>query len=176
MEAAPPDTFITRLLTPADAEAFVALRRLMLVETPWAFGASPGDDRRSDAAAVAEAMRSADQATAGAFAGAELVSVAVLVREGMLKRRHIAGIYSVYTHPSARRRGLSRGVLELLVGAARGWGVERLQLSVSDRTAGARALYESLGFREWGREEDALRIAGESADEVHMALRLKAEK
>ena len=31
--------------------------------------------------------------------------VAVLVREDAPKRAHIAGIYSVYTHPSARSRG-----------------------------------------------------------------------
>jgi RimJ/RimL family protein N-acetyltransferase len=162
-----------RLLTPADAAAFVSLRRLMLVESPWAFGASPEDDGRSDEARVAASIAGPGVAYGGGFTGGTLASVAALVREAKQKRAHIAFLYSVYTHPDARRSGLCRAVLRLLIDTARIWpGVEVVQLAVSERAPGARALYESLGFRAWGREPDALRIGGESAAEIHMSLRL----
>ena len=44
-----------RLLTPADAHAYIAIRREMLVEAPWAFASSPEDDSALDPAAIAEA-------------------------------------------------------------------------------------------------------------------------
>jgi RimJ/RimL family protein N-acetyltransferase len=79
----------------------------------------------------------------------------------------------VYTRPDVRGRGLCRSVLKLLIEHARAWpGIERVQLSVSERAPAARALYESLGLESWGREPDALRIDGQSAAEIHMSLAL----
>jgi RimJ/RimL family protein N-acetyltransferase len=162
-----------RLLTPDDAAAYVSLRRQMLVESPWAFGASPESDSRSDVARVASSIGSPGVAYGGGFVADSLASVAVMIREEKPKRSHIAGIYSVYTRPDARGRGLCRSVLNLLIEHARTWpGLERIQLSVSERSPAAKALYESLGFQPWGREPDALRIDGEAAAEIHMSFAL----
>ncbi len=162
-----------RLLTPADAPAYVELRRLMLADAPWAFGSSPETDRASDPALVAERIASPGQAFAGAFDGTALMGTGVLVREEGAKRAHIANIYCVYTHPGARRRGLCRGVCGLLLETARSWlGLEVVQLSVSERAEAARALYQSLGFVTWGVEPDALRIGADTVAERHMLLRL----
>ncbi len=162
-----------RLLTPSDAPAFAELRRLMLRESPWAFSSSPETDRASDPEFVAARFASASQAIAGAFDDDRLLSAALLVRDDAPKRVHIANIYSVYTHPDARRRGLCRAVCSLLLETVRSWsGVEVVQISVSERAAEARALYESLGFTIWGVEPDALRIGGVSLAERHMLLRL----
>lgn len=162
-----------RLLTPADATAYAELRRLMLTESPWAFGSSPETDHASDPGRVAERLASANHVAAGAFDDGALVALARLVREERPKRAHIAGIFSVYTHPTARRRGLCRGVCLLLLDTARTWpGVTAVHLSVSGRASGARALYESMGFATWGTEPDALRVGGESFAEHHMRLRL----
>ena len=48
-----------RSLTEADAGLYAALRREMLLDSPWAFGADPTTDRRSDAAVVAADLRQA---------------------------------------------------------------------------------------------------------------------
>jgi RimJ/RimL family protein N-acetyltransferase len=56
---------------------------------------------------------------------------------------------------------------------ARVWGVSKVQLSVSSTAPAAQRVYESLGFVAWGRESDALRLNGNSADEIHMDLRLE---
>lgn len=164
---------MARLLTPADTDQFVELRRFMLRESPWAFAAAPDADRGSDPAQVLAAMQSPDFAHAGAIDGDRLVSVAVLHREATPKRRHIAWIVSVYTHPDARGRGHSRAVLELLLDAARRWdGLATVQLSASDRSPAAIALYQSLGFTTWGVEPDAQRLGDQSSAEVHMRLAL----
>src|SRR5262245_27903113 len=121
-----------RLLTPDDAQAYVALRRQMLLDTPWAFTANPGNDRGSDVTGIAASLAGSGYAIAGAFGETELLSVAVSFREANPKRGHLAWIVSVYTHPSARRRGLSRRVVTLLLDQIRTWpGVAAVLLSVS---------------------------------------------
>jgi hypothetical protein len=169
-----------RLLSPADAPAYVALRRQMLVDTPWAFASSPDNDRGSDAAGVAASMAGPGYAIGGAFdepcgalGAGGLASVAVLMRETNPKRAHLAWIVSVYTHPAARRHGLSRRVLTRLIELARTWpGVAALALSVSENAPEAQALYRSLGFAAWGCEPDALRVGHQSYAEIHMRLSL----
>jgi len=43
---------------------------------------------------------------------------------------------------------------------------------VTERAPEARRLYERAGFELWGTEPDALRHAGESVTEYHLALYL----
>lgn len=167
-----------RVLTAADAPAYAALRRTMLLDTPAAFGSSPETDRVNDLPAFTRQLEAASGfAIVGAFEAelGGLVSVAGLNRESQPKRRHIVTVWGVFTLPAARRRGLSRAVISHAIALARTWeGVSALQLSVSEGTHGARALYESLGFARWGVEPDALRVDGRSYREVHMHLALEA--
>lgn len=160
------------MLTPADVDACVALRRFMLTDSPWSFAADPANDRGSDPAQVASSLANPDMAFAGSYDDdGRLVSIALLMRETNPKRRHIAWIVSVFTHPEARGQGRSRAVLSLLIEEARSRpGVAGVCLSVSDRSPAAIALYESLGFVAWGVEPDAQRIGNESSAEIHMRL------
>ncbi|MFN5959519.1 MAG: GNAT family N-acetyltransferase, partial [Planctomyces sp.] len=92
-----------RPLAPADALAYAELRTIMLADTPWAFASSIEDDRGRDAEGVARSLAAGTFALFGAFtAEVSLVSVAMLMRESKLKRRHIAWIMSVYTHREHR--------------------------------------------------------------------------
>ncbi len=146
----------------------------MLLDSPWSFGSSPGHDRMGEAGTVREWLAGAAGVIMGGFddRSGSLVSVAGAMREAGLKRSHIAIIWGVYTTPEFRGRGLERAVVSAAVGAARAWpGIAQVQLSVSERSAAARALYESLGFVAWGTEPDSLRIDGRGVTEVHMTLR-----
>lgn len=169
-----------RSLTPDDAAAYVALRREMLLDAPWAFLADPDTDRGSDVEGVRASLARSDYGIAGVFDdGGRLVAAAGVVRESMRKRRHVAVVWGVYASPSARGRGAGRAVVSHALTIARHFAppVTWAQLSVSARSPEAQALYASLGFVAWGREPDALRVdeaEGEAgADEVHMALRLR---
>ncbi len=94
-------------------------------------------------------------------------------REERPKRRHVAGIWGVYVTPGMRRAGLGRTLVAQAVEIARGWGVSKVQLSVSESSPTAVRLYERLGFVAWGRESDAVRAGAETAAQIHMDLRLE---
>ena len=65
------------------------------------------------------------------------------------KRAHLM---NVYTHPSYRRQGLARKMLDMLIGLARERGVTEISL---DATEAGRPLYESEGF---GTNHEAMNL------------------
>src|SRR5262245_8507381 len=159
----------TRTLTPADAAAYVALRREMLEDSPWAFSSSPADDVGLDSAFIAARLVEPNQAIIGAFDGARLIGAAGLHRDRHLKMAHRARVWGVYVTPSARARGIGSAILTHIFALARTWpGITSLGLSASERSEAARRLYERHGFRAWGREPACLAIDGRIYDEIHM--------
>ena len=139
-----------------------------------AFGASAEDD----VALVLESVRAFldkldEQAVFGQFEGAELLGMVGLIRPSKVKQRHKATIWGMYVTGRARNKGVGRALLEATIEHARGWGVEQLQLTVTDAAPHARTLYESAGFRLWGREARALCCNGRFLDEYHLALDLR---
>lgn len=158
----------------ADAEAYAALRREMLLDAPWAFGSSPNDDGRSKVELLRVSLARPEHAIMAVRDAGGLVATAGVLREEKIKRRHIAMVWGVYVTPAARGRGLGGVVVRAAVEEARGWdGVACVQLSVSERAPAARRTYEKLGFCVWGEEPDALRTGDETGHaEVHMWLRL----
>ena len=164
-----------RALGPDDVDAFIALRRSGLTETPLAFAASPADDFTNDREAVRRGLATApERVTFGAFMGDHLVGVVTIVRESREKMHHKAGIYGMYVAPEARRHGLARQLLQTAIDHGRSIGVRVLALSVSDATPEARRVYERVGFVRWGTEPDALLHGGQLVDEHHMVLHLVA--
>jgi ribosomal protein S18 acetylase RimI-like enzyme len=173
-------------LRPHDAQRYIELRREMLEESPWAFGASPEDDVARDPAAVEEmlarpngavfAVEEPAAATRSQDAeGRVLIAAAGVVRQTRAKFVHRARIWGVYVSPEHRRRGLGRAVVAAAIELAGTWpGVDWVDLSVSSAAPGALRLYEALGFLAWGREPDATQVHGRRHDEIHMALRLHA--
>lgn len=184
-----------RRLAVDDAPAFIALRREALEDTPMAFSSSLEDDPKLSVERIASWLAEEDrQAIFGAFlfrgetalptalsasseasrapTGIRLVGAAGLARHANLKERHKGLIWGVYVSPVARRRGAGRALIDAAVAQARAWGLERVQLSVSETTPGARRLYEAVGFKPWGIERRAIHWRGRFADEMHMALEL----
>lgn len=163
---------LIRPLTPADATLYVALRREMLDDSPWAFTSSPQDDQGLDPAFIAQRLTQPGQAIVGAFDGAptpRLVGAAGLRRHTQIKMSHRAHLWGVYVTPAARCRGVATQILTHTLDLARSWpGVTSVGLSVSARADRARALYEQLGFVTWGHEPAAVVIDGQACDEFHM--------
>jgi RimJ/RimL family protein N-acetyltransferase len=62
----------------------------------------------------------------------------------------IANVWGVWVDPRARGRGAGRALMEAIVERARADGHRRLELTVTDHSPAAPALYESLGFRRTG--------------------------
>ncbi|MGH7243870.1 MAG: GNAT family N-acetyltransferase [Phycisphaerales bacterium] len=164
----------TVFLDAHDAVDYVALRREMLADSPWSFLASPEQDRGCDVEKVRASLGRVDAAIIGVRENGILLAVAGATREEALKRRHIAVIWGVYVTPVARGRGLARAVVARAIEVARQWpGIGAIQLAVNANAPKARKLYESLGFKEWGYEPDAVRIDGTSYGEHHMAIQFE---
>lgn len=85
---------------------------------------------------------------------------------------HSAEVGRVTAHPFARGLGLGRMLVSAVVSHARSAGLEMLTLGVRGNNHGAIELYESLGFREWGRLPYAIAVGDVRFDEVRMALPL----
>lgn len=163
-----------RLLNPDDARAYCTLRAEALLDAPHAFLASPEDDVATSPEHIATHLTHAGYAIAGAFENGGLVAIAGMMRLSKIKARHRASVWGVYATPACRGRGIACGVMRLLIQTARTWdGLEILSLSVSEHSHAAIRLYASLGFREWGREPDAIRVHGRANTEYHMQLHLR---
>ncbi len=163
-----------RRLGPGDAGAYQAIRREMLLDSPWAFLSAPGDDIAEERVVLEEKLRDPENAILAADGdGGGLVSVAGVYRNTRQKMRHWAHVWGVYTAPSARRQGLSRAVVAEAIGVARSWeGVEMLGIAASANAPAAVRLYESLGFVAWGREPNVTRVDAGTFDEIHLAMEL----
>lgn len=163
-----------RRLGPDDAPSLAALRRQALESDPLAFGSAPGEDRFLAPEAVAAYLAAeADQAVFGAFQGPDLAGMAGVLRTAGAKRQHRAFIWGMYVVPEARRMGAGRALLEAAVAQARAWpGIVQVHLSVTEAATAARRLYESAGFRVWGREPRALLWEGRFVDEIHLVYEL----
>lgn len=108
----------------------------------------------------------------GGFAADALVGIAGLFVQPRSKQRHKGLVVGIYVAPDHRGSGLGRGLLSALIDAARRSGLLVLQLSVSVGNAPARRLYEGLGFRTYGIERRALKLADRFVDEELMSLDL----
>ena len=149
-----------RLLLPADADAYRALRLRGLRECPTAFASSP-DEEGTDAPAGD---------TFGAFRDGALVGIAGVSREAARKLSHKAVLWGVYVAPEQRRGGVARTlVMHALAHACALPGVRQVNLSVNAANAPAIALYRAAGFREYGIERGYLQVDGVLHDEIHMA-------
>jgi RimJ/RimL family protein N-acetyltransferase len=113
----------------------------------------------------------APSAVFGAFVGGELVATAAVSPAGRFaSSRHKRDMWGVFTHPSMRRRGLSRAVVGRAIAHAFETGARRINLEVYVPNEPAVALYRSLGFVECGREPEAVHLGGRFFDGVHMTL------
>ena len=167
-----------RPLRPGDAPALVSLRREALEVDPLAFAASTEDDRALSLDFVRTALADdQEQAVFGLFHGADLAGMVGVIRESKVKRRHKATIWGMYVAPGARSSGRGRALLTAAIEHARRWpGLDQVELSVSDTALNAKRLYETAGFRSWGREPRALHWKGRFVDDHHLVLELHADR
>ena len=75
----------------------------------------------------------------------------------------------MYVHPDHRGSGVGRRLIEAALAKLDAIdGLTAIGLSVTVGNQSALALYESAGFKVWGREPLALRVEGQDYEELHM--------
>jgi len=162
-----------RRLSASDTTAFRDLRLAALLDTPEAFAASHVEEvGQPQAAFEARLAERPGHAVFGAFDGDTLVGITGLKREPLLQTAHKAHIWGMYVAAAARGHGVARELMLAALAHARATpGIAKVTLSVDAANVAAIALYESLGFVVFSREQDATRLAGASRDELQMHLR-----
>ena len=168
------DRVDVRRLTVEDAASFMSVRREALEADPLAFSASLDDDVALDPDFVGRSLAKIDeQAVFGYFEAGRLRGIVGVIRSSKLKQRHAAIVWGMYVSAAARRRGAGRALLDAAVAQARAWGLEQVQLSVTDAAPEAKRMYEAAGFKSWGHQPRTLGWRGRFIDESHMALDLR---
>lgn len=164
----------TRVLTPADVEAYRSVRLRALYERPPAFGSLPETEPNLAETAVrlAESM---DRCFFGAFQVKRLIGIIRLSRYEAINEKHRAYLAGLYVLPEFRKRGCGRVLVsQALHRTTMTAGVRRVNLTVVTQQKNAIRLYQSLGFRIYGTEQETFIKDGKYYDEYLMTLELNA--
>ncbi len=162
-----------RRLSPSDITEYRRLRLRGLRESPAALGSSYSEEVKRPAGAFVDRLRQAPgRWTMGAFDNDQLVGVLRLIREDKIKERHKASIFGMYVDRRWRRKGIGRALLKHAIEIARRLrGLKQVKLAVVEGNHPALHLYETAGFKVYGREVAALYVGGGYYSELFLVLR-----
>lgn len=167
-----PEITIRRLVA-EDAPAFREIRLRGLRDHPDAFS-STAEAWDLPLTKFVERIETAH--VIGAFDGAGRIIGCCMLATHLdpgEKVGHKVDLWSVYMAPEARGTGAAKRMLGFAITEAKRLGYDWLKLQVGEHNPAARKLYTALGFVEYGREEDYLRLPdGRSITELLMQKRL----
>jgi RimJ/RimL family protein N-acetyltransferase len=156
---------VRRLLL-ADACIYRDIRLEALLTHPEAFSSAYETESAEPLASFVSRLERS--AVFGAFEGSELIGIAGFFNQTGRKHAHKGMLWGMYVRSKARRAGIGRRLAEAVIDHA-SRQVELIQLTVVSGNEPARRLYASLGFSEYGTEQNALKHDGRYWDEVLMA-------
>ena len=167
-----------RLLVPADAAAYQALRVRGMTEHPEAFTSSALDEAARDLKWAQERPRAAPHRPhdflLGAFQADTLVGVVGIQGRNRPKERHTATVVGMYVAPEVWGHGVARALMPALLDRVAAMpGVVQLDLTVTAGNDRAQALYGACGFTVFGVLTRAIKVGERYFDKVHMLLPMR---
>lgn len=163
--------FEIRRLGADDASLFREIRLEGLRYHPEAFGAS--FEEEADQTEMQWQARLQASTVLGGFRAGGVEGVAAVARHRAAKVQHIAFIWGMYVRPQARGTGLSRLLITRAIDQVKGT-CRSIRLSVVSSNMSAIRLYESVGFKAWAIDAEALNVGSIYHDEVLMRLDIEA--
>lgn len=164
-----------RRLTLKDLDAAYSNRLRALVSDPDAFLTTLDEEKARGSEHFKNVLSRTDDdgVIFGAVQDGRVVGTLGVYIDGKFKLRHKAVIWGVHVDAEFRGQGIARRLLDLAITHARDHLKARvIYLAVAATNPGARALYESRGFQQWGLEPRAVFDGDQLTDEVHMSLLL----
>jgi GNAT superfamily N-acetyltransferase len=158
--------YTLRLLVPDDASALRAVRLEALHCFPHSFTAVYATEAAYDEAWFAEHIH--EHFIIGAWHEEELVGTACFSPDTRPRNEHKVTLRMVYVRPQHQGHGLARRMIQALIDRYE-HQFEQCLLSADAANLPAIRLYESMGWREYGREPHAAKLPdGGYLDDVWM--------
>lgn len=163
-----------RILGYKDAEQYKKVRLHGLLNYPTLFSSSYEHEKNYTVPEIEQRLRpQTDKFTLGAFQENQLIGIATFIKETSAKLNHKGRLVGIYIMPEARGNGVARDLIEELLRLLReNNDLEQLHLTVESTNERAITLYESLGFKQYAREQRALKVDGNYYDELWMVKEL----
>lgn len=160
-------TYDIRLLTPEDAAALRIVRLEALLHFPNSYSAVYATELAYDETWFAEQIR--NHHIMGAFCAKDgLVATACFSPHRAPRNDHKVTLRMVYVRPQHQGQKLGHRVIQALIDRYQ-TQFEQCLLSADVQNIGAIRLYESLGWKEYGREPHAAKLPdGTYLDDVLM--------
>ncbi|MFB6437123.1 GNAT family N-acetyltransferase [Streptomyces sp. NPDC056411] len=167
---------------PERAAGFAAAAHRILADLVGA-GASLGWTEPPGADEVAElvgrvlrAARAGDGALRAAYLGPRLVGLGYWLRYARPTSRQHADLEKIAVSSEVHGRGIGRSLTSTLIADAREAEIEVLTLDTRADNTRALGLYRSLGFCEYGRLPDFVKMGGRRYDKVFSMLDLRGDR
>jgi RimJ/RimL family protein N-acetyltransferase len=159
-----------RRALPKDANALFTFGQLLLSESQFLLR-SPGERAGSPAEmklVIERFLVRPNHLLLSAFFATNVVGEAI-VTGGDFQRNRLSGTIGIGILEAHSRRGLGRKFLREIDAYAKVHGLHRLELTVMEANAPARALYESMGYVVEGIKRDSLYVGNNFVNEIIMA-------
>jgi ribosomal protein S18 acetylase RimI-like enzyme len=162
-----------RILTERDVAPFRRLREKALEENPESYMTHLGDEKALSPGEFGAITFSWDNPpthfVVGAFQDGKLVGTCGFRRFIGRNLQHKGELWTVYVSPQGRGQGLGKALLRKTIEKAKTLpGLERINVYVSGE--GAKAFYQSFGFKSFGLESKAKKVNGQYLDLEYMTL------
>lgn len=172
-------TYVRRL-APDDAAAYRAMMLQAYGNHPDAFTSSVAERESLPLTWWAQRLSRDDDAREvvyGVFCNGVLAGAAGLSVEAREKARHKSTLFGMVVDQAYRGRGLGRLLVQAVLDHAESLPQLRVvQLTVTQGNASAQALYQGMGFVEFGVEPMAVSTGATYLAKVHMWRELKANE
>jgi ribosomal protein S18 acetylase RimI-like enzyme len=170
---------LIRLMREADLPAYKRLRDGMLAAHPQAFTSDAATELKRDADSYRGRLSGggdgANLFTLTAWSDARMIGAISCEHEARVKVRHVAHIVGMMVSDELHGQGIGRQLLQRALTLLQGEPVlELVTLNVTSSNTRAVRLYETGGFKRYGRLEGAIKLPdGQLVDKDLMCRRLR---
>lgn len=159
-------------LTKDDYELYKDIRLELLKKEPFSFGSSFEEENLFEDKIWKHRLTKQNVSTYGAFHKNEMVGICVVVYNPRSKMRHLSTLHSMYVRKEHRGKGIGKLLIEYAEKNSRNKGVHRMNLSVVSLNDNAIGLYRKLGYKEYGKEPETIKVDDEFYSLILMSKKL----